>query len=239
MITKDAIPGRTICCSERRSAIGPQAGFGVGIPRALECLVVVIALAIAQPAAADEATCGTLRNSYGPYDYRTASPRQIQLVEDYHFTPSVEELKHGKSGLTIGGDLDYTLRAIPNHHRALVAMMNLGFKVRKDPPPGAQWPVACYFDRAVRFSPDDGAVHTIFGIYMFRHGKITDATAQFEMAEKLGDNSGNMHYNAGLAYFELGDYDKAVVHAKKAAEVGFSLPGLREKLQKIGKWPAE
>jgi tetratricopeptide (TPR) repeat protein len=239
MITEDAIPGRTICCSERRSATGSQLACTLPIHRVLECLVVIIALAIAQPAAADEATCGTLRNTYGPFDYRTASARQIQLVEDYHFTPSVEELKHGKSGLAIGADLDYTLRAIPNHHRALVAMMELGFKVKKDPPPGAQWRVACYFDRAIRFSPDDGAVHTIFGIYMFRRGKISDATAQFEMAEKLGDNSGNMHYNAGLAYFELGDYDKAVVHAKKAAEAGFSLPGLRDKLQKIGKWPAD
>jgi tetratricopeptide (TPR) repeat protein len=239
MITEDKIVGPAIPGSERRSAIGSRSGSRAGIARALECLVVIIAFAIARPAAADEATCGTLRNSYGPYDYRKASARQIQLVEDYHFTSSVEELKHGKSGLTIGGDLDYTLRAIPNHHRALVAMMNLGFKVRKDPPPGAQYPVECYFDRAVRFSPDDGAVHTIFGIYMFRRGKITDAIAQFEMAEKLGDSSGNMHYNAGLAYFELGDYDKAVVHAKKAADVGFVLPGLRDKLQKIDKWPAE
>jgi len=239
MISEDAIVGHASACSERRSAIGSQLPCRIPIRRVLESLFAIVVFAVAQPATADEATCGTLRNSYGPYDYRTASPRQIQLVEDYHFTPSVEELKHGKSGLTIGGDLDYTLRAIPNHHRALVAMMNLGFKVRKDPPPGAQWPVACYFDRAVRFSADDGAVHTIYGIYMFRRGKITDATAQFEMAEKLGDNSGNMHYNAGLAYFELGDYDKAVVHAKKAAEVGFSLPGLRDKLQKIGKWPAD
>ena len=239
MTTEDAIVGHVIHCSQRRSAIGSRLGSRLPIHRVLESLFVIVVFAVAQPAAADEATCGTLRNAYGPYDYRTASPRQIQLVEDYHFTPAVEELKHGKSGLTVGGDLDYTLRAIPNHHRALVAMMNLGFKVRKDPPPGAQWPVVCYFDRAVRFSPDDGAVHTIFGIYMFRRNKITDAIAQFEMAEKLGDGSGNMHYNAGLAYFELGDYEKAVVHAKKASEVGFPLPGLRDKLQKAGKWPAD
>ena len=160
-------------------------------------------------------------------------------MEDYHFTPPVEELKHGKSGLTIGGDIDYTLRAIPNHYRALVAMMNLGFKGKKDPPPGAGFPVECYFDRAIRFRPEDGAVRTIYGIYLFRRGKMTDAITQFETAEKLGDNSGNLHYNAGLVYFELGDYDKAVAHAKQAAELGFALPGLRDKLTKIGKWPAE
>jgi hypothetical protein len=158
MITEDAIVGPAIPCSERRSAIGSRSGSRAGIARALECLVVIIALAITQPAAADEATCGTLRNSYGPYDYRTASARQIQLVEDYHFTLSVEELKHGKSGLTVGGDLDFTLRAIPNHHRALVAMMGLGFKVRKDPPPARS--IMILLDRAV-LNPDDGAVHDL------------------------------------------------------------------------------
>jgi tetratricopeptide (TPR) repeat protein len=160
-------------------------------------------------------------------------------VESYHFTPSVEQLKQGESSQYIGRDIDYTLRAFPNHYRALVAMMNFRFKIKKDPPPGARWRVDCYFDRAFRFVPDDGVVHTIFGIYMMRLGKSSDAVTQFEMAAKLGDDSGNMHYNAGLAYFELGDYDKAIEHAKKAHDLGFTLPGLSDKLKQIGKWPAE
>ena len=239
MTKEDAIVGPTFPCSRRRRAIASYRAFALWRQRTREFLFLIALLVIAQPAAADEATCGTLRNAYGPYDYRSATARQLQLVEDYHFTPPVEELKHGKSGLTIGGDIDYTLRAIPNHYRALVAMMNLGFKGKKDPPPGAGFPVECYFDRAIRFRPEDGAVRTIYGIYLFRRGKMTDAITQFETAEKLGDNSGNLHYNAGLVYFELGDYDKAVAHAKQAAELGFALPGLRDKLTKIGKWPAE
>jgi len=239
MTTEDAILGPTIPCSRRPRAIGSRFTRAVPCRRALGFLFLIAVLGVAQPAAADESTCGPLRNAHGPFDYRSATARQIQLVEDYHFTPEVEMLKHGKSGLTIGGDLDFTLRVFPNHYRALAAMMNLGFKVKKSPPPGAQWPVECYFDRAIRFKPDDAQVYTIYGIYMFRRGKTTDAIAQFEMAAKLGDDSGNLHYNAGLAYFELGDYDNAVAHAKKAAELGFSLPGLRDKLTKLGKWPAE
>lgn len=239
MTAEDAIPEQTIFCSQRPVSFGSRATWAPVCRRALGFLFLIAVLGIAQRAAADEITCGVLRNSYGPFDYRSATPRQIQLVEDYHFTPEVEMLKHGKSGLSIGGDIDYTLRAFPNHYRALVAMMNLGFKVKKSPPPGAQWPVECYFDRAIRFKPDDAQVYTIYGIYMFRRGKTTDAITQFEMAAKLGDDSGNLHYNAGLAYFELGDYDNAVAHAKKAVELGFSLPGLRDKLTKIGKWPAE
>jgi tetratricopeptide (TPR) repeat protein len=239
MNMEDAILRPTIPCPQRPSAVCSRVMRAAPYRRALGFLFLIAALGIAQPAAADEFTCGTLRNSYGPYDYRSATARQIQLVEDYHFTPEVEMLKHGKSGLTVGGDLDYTLRAIPNHYRALVAMMNLGLKVKKSPPPGAQWPVECYFDRAIRFRPEDASVRTIYGIYMFRHGKTADAITQFELATKLGDDSGNLHYNMGLAYFELGDYDNAVAHAKKAAELGFALPGLRDKLTKIGKWPAE
>lgn len=239
MITEDAILVPKIPCSQRPSALGSRITPAAPYRRPLGFLFLIAVLGVTQPAAADESNCGPLRNAFGPFDYRSATARQIQLVEDYHFTPEVEMLKHGKSGLTIGGDLDFTLRVIPNHHRALVAMMNLGFKVKKSPPPGAQWPVECYFDRAIRFRPEDASVRTIYGIYMFRQGKTADAITQFEMAAKLGDDSGNLHYNAGLAYFELGDYDNAVAHAKKAAELGFTLPGLREKLQKIGKWPAD
>jgi len=206
--------------------------------RGCEFLLLVAALAMAQPAAADEATCGALRNAYGPFDYRTAGVAELQLVEDYHFTAEVEALNSGKS-CAIGGDLDYTLRAFPNHARALVTMMNLQFKARKDPPPGARWSVSCYFDRALRFRPDDATVHTIFAIYLMRLGKTADAVTQFETAAELGDDSGNLHYNAGLAYFELRDYDKSLAHAKRAYELGFALPGLRDKLRKAGKWAAE
>ena len=176
MTKEDATVGPTFPCSRRRRAIGSYRAFALWRQRTREFLLLIALLVIAQPAAADEATCGTLRNAYGPYDYRSVTARQLQLVEDYHFTPPVEELKHGKSGLTIGGDIDYTLRAIPNHYRALVAMMNLGFKGKKDPPPGAGFSVECYFDRAIRFRPEDGAVRTIYGIYLFRRAGLRPRT---------------------------------------------------------------
>src|SRR5437868_1067555 len=69
--------------------------------------------------------CGSLDNpSYGPFDYRTATAYQKQLVEiiGAHFTSSVESLQHGNTA-PIGGELDYTLRAFPNHRRALLAMI--------------------------------------------------------------------------------------------------------------------
>lgn len=64
--------------------------------------------------------CGALQNAFGPFDDRTARGYNLDVVGSYHFTPPVEALIRGASG-TIGGDLDYTLRAFPNHHRALNA----------------------------------------------------------------------------------------------------------------------
>jgi tetratricopeptide (TPR) repeat protein len=189
-------------------------------------------------ALADETTCGGLKNGFGPFDYRTAKPSDLQIVEDYHFTQDVETLRHGSTG-AVGGDLDYTLRAFPNHHRALVSMMNLQFKIKADHAYGAKWSVPCYFDRALRFRPDDPTVHTIFGVYLLRLGKTKEAIAEFQNAVTLGDDSGSLHYNLGLAYFNINDYDKAVDEAKKASERGFNLPGLKEKLRKASKWPAE
>ena len=186
-------------------------------------------------AAADEVTCGSLVNAYGPFDYRTAEQAKLKLVEDYHFSRDVEAGRAGKTG-KVGDDLDYVLRAFPNHQRALVALVNVESREKTEKVPGLSWPVSCYFDRALRFAPDDREVVTIYGVYLLRHKQTTEAIAQFERAAELGEDSGNLHYNAGLAYFDAGDYDKALLHAHKAYALGFSLPGLRDKLKKKGKW---
>jgi tetratricopeptide (TPR) repeat protein len=199
-------------------------------------LLFAVLVAIAPYASADEDTCGALTNAFGPFDYRNAqSPRQI--VESYHFTRDVEMLKAGSTG-PIGADLDYTLRAFPNHYRALAAMMNLQFKAKTERPQGTNWSVPCYFDRAMRFVPDDGTVHTIYGVYMMRLNRTADAIEQFELAGSLGDDSANLHYNLGLAYFDVGQFDKSIAQAQKAYALGFGLPGLKQKLTRAGKWPS-
>jgi tetratricopeptide (TPR) repeat protein len=203
----------------------------------IKAFLTIAALTLAQAVTADEFSCGSLQSAYGPFDFRIAKLSDIQMTEAYHFTQDVETLKRGSTG-TVGADLSYTLSVFPNHYRALAAMMNLQFKIKTDKPPGAKWSVPCYFDRAIRFQPEDPTVRTLFGVYLMRLGQTPDAIGQFEKAVSLGDDSGNLHYNLGLAYFETRDYDKSVEHARRAYELGFALPGLREKLTKAGKWPA-
>ena len=48
--------------------------------------------------------------------------------------------------------------------------------------------------------------------------------------------SAEIHYNLGLIYLELGDADRALEQAHAAYALGYPLPGLRNRLQRMGKW---
>lgn len=185
-------------------------------------------------AAADFMDCGDLVNAYGPYDYRTSKDKLL-IVDSNHFTQDVEALRRGITG-PLGGDIDYTLRASPNHHRALIAMSNLARKLNTEQPQGANYTLACYFDRAIRFAGDDGVVRLIYGTYLSRAGKKKDAMQQLEVALSLDPNNANVHYNLGLLYFEGKDFPQARLHAQRAYELGFALPGLKRMLENAGQW---
>jgi len=181
--------------------------------------------------------CGTVLPpaQYGPWDYRTATKEQRTLVESYHFTRSVETLRAGSTG-TIGSDLDYTLNKFPNHLRALSAMMRLGARTRNHRPAGTKYPVECYFDRAIRFAPDDAQVHALYGFYLIQGKREKEARIQLAAAEQLDSKDAQLAYNIGLAYFELKEYDKALSFAERAYAAGIPAPGLRNKLIEVGKW---
>ena len=193
------------------------------------------ALALALPASAQE--CGPLRGSgqYGPYDYRTDKDK-LPVVEDHHFTPVVETLVRGQEG-TLGSDLDYTLRAFPNHSRALVAMMKLGEKEKTARPAGANYPVECYFERAMQFRPTDRAVRVIYADYLGKTGKKTEAINQLLGVQEMdGPKNPYVPYEIGLLYFDLGDFEKSLAFAHRAYRQGATLEGLKNRLLRAGKW---
>lgn len=200
-------------------------------------LIICLAMAFwgfsasAQP---DSSTCGSLKNGYGPYDYRV-DHKQLPIVEEYHFTPEVEAVIRGKSG-SLGSDLDYTLRAFPNHHRALMAMVKLGEKLKASQAPGAQYSVECYFERAIRFRSDDAIARMIYATFLQKTRRDRDASAQLEVATTLAGDNAFTHYNIGLIYFDGKKYDEALVQAHRAYGLGISRPELREQLIAAGKW---
>jgi Flp pilus assembly protein TadD len=186
----------------------------------------------------NSAACGSLTKTpggYGPFDYSDPQIRaeKLYVVESYHFTPDVEQLRAGKSS-TVAGDLDYTLRAFPNHHRALNSMARLG--LAKGNMSGARYSVDCYFDRAIRWRPEDPVVRGIYANYLFKKGDTVGARQQYDEALRLGPNSPEISYNAGLFFVAQKDYDRARALAKVAYAGGYPLPGLKNKLQEAGEW---
>lgn len=182
--------------------------------------------------------CGELTEAYGPSggDYtNSADKAKMKVVEDHHFTPEVEKLISGKSGY-LGSDINYTLERFPNHHRALAAIAKLGLRDKTTKPRGAKYSVGCFFDRAIQFKPNDITVRAIYSNYLLKLGQTDKALEQLKGALELQPENPTINYNLGLLYVEKKDYEQARTYAKKAYELGFPLPGLKDKLVKAGKW---
>lgn len=215
----------------------------IRVARIIAPLCLAAALAIPPASAQDRAAlpasptglCGPLENAFGPFDYRTASAETRSLVERFHFTSQVETLRAGQSG-RLGSDLDYTLRAFPNHPRALLAIIRLGERTRSSRVAGATYPVECYLDRAVRFRPEDAQVRVLYAYFLTRNSRAGEARRQLEAAEATSPTDPQIIYNLGLAYADLQDYDRSLNYAHKAYASGISLPGLRDRLKRANRW---
>jgi tetratricopeptide (TPR) repeat protein len=184
--------------------------------------------------------CGALENGYGPYDARTDHAK-LPIVMAYHFTPAIENLIEGVTANPVGADIDYTLRAVPNYHRALIAMVRLGEREKKDKPRFVRHTVECWLQRAIAFRADDAIVRMIYSTYLNSKKRVDAANAQLEAATAYAKDNGFTHYNIGLHYIDLKNYDKALVQAHKAMSLGFTQTELKNQLVSLGKWsePAE
>lgn len=199
----------------------------------LSALLIIPISAICQT---NPSGCGSLDNGYGPFDYRKTDTARRAIVEKFHFTSKVETLRGGSTASTPGRDLAYTLRAFPNHPRALMATIRFAELTKRNPPPEMIYSVSCWFERAEAFQPDDATVKMLYGSYLVKTGKQKEGIQRLEAALELSEEDMNILYNLGLAYFQLKDYDRSLELAHRAYAAGFPLPGLRNKLKTAGKW---
>ena len=188
--------------------------------------------------------CGELANAYGPHDYRSdrdkdvafmAHDKKLSLVEHAHFTPRIEALIRGESG-PLGVELDYTLRAFPNHHRALVSVMRWGERANSPQPPMLPRPVECYFERALRFQPDDTVARLLYVTFLNNKKRKSDALAQIEKTRFYAGDNAFTHYNIALILLDLCEPDQALVHAHRAIALGLERTELKDKLVALGRW---
>lgn len=179
--------------------------------------------------------CGNLSNPFGPWDYRIDRGEPLMLVESAHFTPVVEGLIRGQSA-PLGQDLDYTLRAFPNHHRALLAAARYADRLKTTQPQGMRYSIECWFERAVRFKPDDLTVRMLYGSWLGKRNRRDDALRHLSVVERQAADSAFTHYNLGLVYFEIGETELALRQAHRAEALGMPRQDLKNNLKAAGKW---
>ncbi|NCT82175.1 MAG: hypothetical protein GXC94_03465 [Comamonadaceae bacterium] len=206
-------------------------------------LAATASLAAAQTLPAE---CGTLSQSWGPFDYRPeryipepiyrSHKALLAIVENAHFTPEVENLIRGKTGTLPGGDLSYTLGVFPNHHRALIAVSTLALKLKSPQPPETRFSVECYFRRAMAFRPDDAMVRMVYANYLIQLGEKAAAEQQIDAVAATNPDSPFTLKNLALLYADAQNYDKALQFAHRAGATGLNIDTVKSKLQQAGRW---
>ena len=181
----------------------------------------------------DASVCGDIGKPQ--WDYRYATQAQHNEVEGAHFVPVVENLIRGNRGY-LGGDLAYTLRASPNHHRALISVTRWSEKLKVLQLPDMPLPVECYFERGIRYKADDHMVRLLYAQFLIGKARPAEATQQLEQVARMVGENGFTLYNIGLIYTELKDYGQALAYAHKSMTLGFFKPELRQRLEKAGNW---
>ncbi len=208
--------------------------------------LLLLALSFSGPIAhAAEFDCGSLDSTLGPFDYNDPAQRvpngenpmgMVKRVENVHFQPDLMYLNIKRFFPDrLHSEFLYTLGIFPNHRLALNSFSRLEHLYGKQLSPAPKRQTAdCAFDRAIRFRPEDKSLRFVYGLHLHQAGKLRDALKEYELAESLGEDSGNFYYNYGLLLTDLKNWDLAQKYAEKAYASGISLPGLANKLQRSG-----
>lgn len=199
------------------------------------------------------AVCKGDSQGFGPYDFYEVNDPGDPLytegrwweVRTVHYAPGMMHLSADPFGqidyMKAAAEFDYILRAYPNHPDALRALTELEFKKRRvdrgrSVPLSSRFPPPeCYFQRAISFRPKAAYLYSYYGTYLHRLGRYDLALENYRYAVELNPDNAEAHYNLGLCYIELDELSKAREHADKAYELGFPLPGLRRKLERLEK----
>ena len=186
-------------------------------------------------------SCTGKPQGIGPFDYnnRVALGKEYKMIVRSHFTHNVKYLISGNRGY-LWGDLDYTLRAIPNHPEAILSVIRYEIKrtqkyrtrrlgkLKSQP--------ECYIQRAINFRKKDPVPYFLYGYYLRKLGGLTQAVQYYEKALNLAPQSSKIEYSFSLLLIDLKRYDEALNHAKKAYKLGKPPSGLRNKLIKLKVW---
>lgn len=191
--------------------------------------------------------CEGRAQSFGPWDFFAVDePTDPDYTEGrwwegkyVHAVPGLKalhELPFSQGAYDrAAAEFDYLLRAFPNHPEMLDAVIQLELKRQKTTIPIKPYrtPPECYLQRAQVYKPEQPHTYHLMGIYLHKLQRFEMAIEYYDRALTLDPDSAEVHYHVGLAYFETGQHDTAAACAKKAYGLGYPLPGLLRKLQRI------
>lgn len=166
------------------------------------------------------------------YDYYSSNPgaqKGMNTVIKHHWSQAnhAVNILHYKTGME---ELDFILRWIPNHPRALLLLSKLTTAFDR------ALEADKYFEEAIKFGPQYVGSYGVYGIHLYKSGRFKESIKKFNSALAINSESSEIHYNIGLTYFEIGDHKNANIHAQKAYKLEYPLPGLKNKLKSINKW---
>jgi len=98
------------------------------------------------------------------------------------------------------------------------------------------YPIECYFERALRFQPDDAIAKMLYANYLVAKKRVPDAELQLQAAISVAADNPFTHFNIGMMYFDLKNYPLALSQAHRALDLGFTKPDLKDRLVAAGKW---
>ena len=169
------------------------------------------------------------RDYYAP---RTAK-NEIQLynnVMGHHFNQGQKELADRRYHAALA-HYEFILRYYPNQPQVLGLLSELCMKWKSPKCDADGW-----FQRAIERNPNAAPTYLANGIHLHKNERIKEAAEAYLRAAELAPDSINAHYNLGLVYIDLKQYDLANQHAQKSYQLGASLPGLRNRLERLSKW---
>jgi len=207
------------------------------------CLMAMAPLASADDHAtgSDDLHCGppppAPDETKGRRDFRTLDATDegrgdLRVFEQFHLSKAQKNLAEGRPQYAVK-DLDFVLRRVPNHERALRLLLELS-KVEKAR--SGTRTLGCYFVWARDFVTNDVTVLSYGGYYFWKSNKTELAIEWWDAALAIDPDAPEVNYNLGLAYFSMHEYSKARTHAWSAYEAGYPLSGLRQKLRDAGEW---
>ena len=94
-----------------------------------------------------------------------------------------------------------------------------------------------YLQHAVELLPENPATYVSLGLLYRSMGDLQKSRDVFVRGSKAtGESSPELNYDFALLLLQLKEFPLAVHHARLAYSLGFPLPGLKNKLKKLGLW---